>query len=67
MHPYADNIVNRENIVHRENVEEQSSFNLSPPSLCSYLPNQISQLTFLLLQPTQSIDSKLYTHTNSTK
>ena len=65
MHPYADNIMNRESIVHRENVEKQSSFNLSPPSLCSYLPNQISQLTFLLLQPTQSIDSKLYTQLSS--
>ncbi len=61
MHPYADNTVNHKDIVHQEHLEQQNSFNLSPPSLCSYLPYQVSQLTFLLLEPNQSIDSKLYT------
>lgn len=61
MHPYADSTVSRENIIHREHLEHQNCLNLSPPSLCSYLPDQISQLTFLLLEPNQSIDSELYT------
>lgn len=61
MYPYADNSVTRENIIHQESLEQPIHFNLSPPSLCSYLPYQVSQLTFLLLEPNQSIDTELYT------
>ncbi|WP_296402855.1 arginyltransferase [Psychrobacter sp.] len=62
MHLYADNDVNRSDIVTQENIEVEDSFHISAPSLCSYLPNQVSQLTFILLDAQQSIDPKLYTH-----
>ena len=55
MHLYADNMV------HLDNFEVENSFNLSPPSLCSYIPEQVSQLTFMLLDTNQSIDTELYT------
>ncbi|WP_019672912.1 arginyltransferase [Psychrobacter lutiphocae] len=41
---------------------QQHAFYLSPPSLCSYLPDRASQLTFMLLPESVQIESNLYTH-----
>lgn len=42
--------------------ESDSTLHISPPSLCSYLPERASQLTFMLLQPEETIAPALYTH-----
>lgn len=47
--------------IHPANLEIESIFNLSPPSLCSYLPNQVSKLVFMLVEPNHDINANLYT------
>lgn len=43
-------------------IERLEGLRISPPSLCSYLPERLSQLNFMLLKPDETIDSSLYTH-----
>ncbi|PNK60140.1 arginyltransferase [Psychrobacter sp. FDAARGOS_221] len=61
----SDEISPNQNISDKQDSDdlvEQHPLYLSPPSLCSYLPDRASQLTFMLLPEAQGIDRLLYTY-----
>ncbi|WP_201545410.1 arginyltransferase [Psychrobacter sp. H7-1] len=63
MHPYADDVTHDTHDTPTSNAASQAHLvvNLSPPSLCSYLPDRASQLHFILLDSGEIIDPERYT------
>lgn len=58
----AEKKANSENYTQQNNNRDKVLLKVSPPSLCSYKPELMSQLAFMSIEPGHSIDNILYTN-----